>query len=95
MSWSGDRGGITTVVIQEGAEDAKIDSKSMDYLFAGLTRCTDIQGLENINTSNTVSMKYAFQNDSSLEELDLTTFTSQRVADATGMFDTCSKLRRV
>lgn len=57
-----------------------------------ITTLTDIQGIENLNTSEVTNMSYMFTSCSALTRLDLSGFDTAKVTDMSYMFSRCSNL---
>ena len=60
--------------------------------FQNCSALTDIQGIQNLNTSEVTNMNYMFHNCRSLITLDLSGFDTQKVDEMYHMFFNCSKL---
>lgn len=60
--------------------------------FSGCTNLTNIEGIENLNTSNVTYMNEMFDQCSNLETLDLSHFNTERVTTMAQMFYGCTKL---
>ncbi|EMW5404061.1 BspA family leucine-rich repeat surface protein, partial [Enterococcus faecalis] len=69
---------IGTVVAPENSEN----------LFANMTDCSSIEGLENLNTSNAINMSNMFFNCTSLISIDTSNFDTSKVTNMSGMFET-------
>ena len=65
------------------------------YWFNGLTNLEEIEGLENLITSEVTNMQSLFQNCQSLTTLDLSTFDTQNVTDMSYMFWGCRNLQHI
>lgn len=63
----------------------------MNYAFSGCSSLTEINGLENLDTSNVISMRYTFS-DTSLESLDLSKWNVSNVTDIRDMFNHSQQL---
>ena len=63
--------------------------------FDGCEKLTEIQGIENLNTSEVTDMSVMFQNCHSLETLDLSSFKTSKVTSMHGMFFNCGNLKSV
>ena len=61
----------------------------------GLTKMTDIEGLENLNTAHVTNMLSMFAECASLTSLDLTMFNTAKVTDMGYMFSGCSALTTI
>ena len=65
-------------------------------LFEGFSSVTQINGLENLHTSNlTYEFKSAFKNCTSLQEIDITNFDLSSVRFINELFKNCSSLKSV
>ena len=73
----------------------KIHSKSMYELFAGYKNVTKINGIKNIDTSETIVMSDMFKGCSSLTSLDINNFNTSNVIYMDGMFGGCSSLTQM
>ncbi len=60
--------------------------------FVNFKNLTQIEGIENLNTENVMSMRDMFNGCSSLISLDVTNFNTAKVTDMRYMFYSCSKL---
>ena len=78
---------ITKVVIEE-----EINPLSCDFYFYCLTALTEIENIENINTSDATSMMGMFAACTSLKMLDLSSFNTDKVTNMVGMFMACQAL---
>mgnify|MGYP004640175071 CR=1 FL=1 len=74
------------------AADGGVVASSGYYLFAYYTNCTEIQGLNKLNTSKVTDMGDMFYNCSSLTTLDVSNFDTSKVTDMSYMFYNCSSL---
>lgn len=63
--------------------------------FSGFTALTEINGLENLDTSKAVSMKEMFYNCPELKALDLSGFNTEKVTRMDFMFKNCSDLTTI
>ena len=63
--------------------------------FQDCSALTDIQGIQNLNTTEVTNMGYMFYNCSNLTSLDLSGFDTQRVSEMNSMFFGCSKLTTI
>ncbi|MBQ6434100.1 MAG: BspA family leucine-rich repeat surface protein [Bacteroidaceae bacterium] len=68
---------------------------SLFYWFNGQTSLEEIEGLENLITSEVTDMQSLFQNCQSLTTLDLSTFDTQNVTDMSFMFWGCRNLQHI
>jgi len=62
------------------------------YLFAGLINLTNIDGLANLDVSNVTNLRYLFQGDKQLQQIDFGQNNFSRVQSFEGMFYDCSAL---
>ena len=85
--WFNDKASVTKVSIID-----KIVPTSMASWFVGYTNLTEIEHIENIDTSEVESMKLMFAGCSSLTSLDLSSFDTSNVIDMNNMFYQCNKL---
>ena len=65
------------------------------FWFDGMSKLTEIEGLNYLNTSNVKRMAYMFNECSSLISLDLSHFDTSKVTDMEGMFRNCSGLKEL
>ena len=63
--------------------------------FNDCSALTDIQGIQNLNTTEVTNMGYMFYNCSNLTSLDLSGFDTQKVSEMNDMFFGCSKLTTI
>lgn len=56
---------------------------------------TEIEGLENLNTSNVIYMESMFSNCKSLKRIDVSHFSTENVRDFQDMFSWCSSLENI
>ncbi|MDD7028636.1 MAG: BspA family leucine-rich repeat surface protein, partial [Prevotellaceae bacterium] len=63
--------------------------------FTDCSALTDIQGIQNLNTTEVTNMGGMFYNCSNLTSLDLSGFDTQRVSEMNSMFFGCSKLTTI
>ncbi len=73
----------------QGTNGIKANEDS-SWLFQGFTNVTKIEGLENLDTSNVINMKYMFCNMTNLQELDLSSFDTSNVTNMSEMFQGCN-----
>jgi len=81
---------IKKVIIKD-----KIAPKNTSYWFCGCTNLTEIDGIENLNTSNVTNMKSMFYCCYSLPNLDVSNFDTENVTDMSNMFDTCYRFTTI
>ena len=87
------RNNIMTVVFEPSFSDAR--PTSMRAWFYSFTKLTDIQGLNNLNTSEVTNMYQTFYHCSALTSLDLSTFNTSKVTTMYDMLDGCTGLTTV
>ncbi len=61
-------------------------NEDSSYLFADFTNVTNIDGLENIDTSNVKNISYMFTNMASLQEIDLSTWNTSKLTNMSALF---------
>ncbi len=91
--WEKVKEDITTVVID--ASFAKARPVTMRGWFVSMPNLTSINGLENLNTSEVVSMDVMFAGSKKLTTLDLSHFDTGKVTDMSQMFAECEALTSV
>ncbi len=91
--WKDYAGQIKKVIINDNFSGTLWDQ--LCYWFANMTSLTEIEGLENLNTSGTVLMLNMFQNCKSLKSLDLSTFDTSECIDFSFMFKGCENLEEL
>ena len=74
------------------AADGNIIASSGGYLFAHHTNCTEIQGLNKLDTSKVINMYDMFYGCSSLTSLNVSNFDTSKVTNMSYMFEFCSSL---
>ena len=95
---------IEKAVVDESMKDAY--PASLKWMFFGgvdlingqnyyLMKLATIEGLENLNTTNVLSMEEMFMYCTSLTSLDLSSFNTSDVENMNGMFYLCSRLESV
>ena len=67
----------------------------LDSLFANFTELESIEGLENIDTSNVLSMNWTFSHCHSLEYLNLTNWNTSNVKHMCCTFNCCKSLEHI
>ncbi len=73
----------------------EIHPVNMRHWFANCSKLTEIQHIENLNTSDVTSMASLFYNCSSLKELDVSHFKTDNVVDGFFLFNGCSELENL
>lgn len=86
------RKAVTKIVFDESFKDAKPQSL---YRWFALPNLTAIEGLENLNTSETTNMKELFTGAENLESIDLSCLNTAKVTDIRELFERCYKLKSV
>ena len=93
---------VTKAVIDPSMKDAELTSMKNMFFGGfdpetfdtyGLNYMTEIEGLENLNTSEVTDMKDMFYLCQELTSLDLSTFDTHNVTDMEGMFENCTRLK--
>ena len=93
---------VTKAVIDPSMKDAELTSMKNMFFGGfdpetfdtyGLNYMTEIEGLENLNTSEVTDMKDMFYLCQELTSLDLSTFDTHKVTDMEGMFNNCTGLK--
>lgn len=92
-SWHSNRSEVTRVVFDKSFASAR--PTDCDSWFIDFKKLTTIDGIENLNTSNTVFMESMFEGCSQLTSLDLSTFDTQNVQCMDYMFYGCSNLTTI
>ena len=91
--WLDERQSVTRVVFDPSFVQAR--PKSCYCWFFECEKLTDIEGMENLNTSEVTSMDYMFYSCSSLTSLDLSGFDTQKVMYMGYMFKYSDKLQSI
>ena len=89
--WKDYADSITKAVINDDISGIQA-FESTAYLFAGLYKLTEIEGIDKIDTSNVVDMQHMFDGCQSLTNLDLSSFNTTCVENMNSMFLDCQKL---
>ncbi len=76
----------------QGTNGIKANEDS-SYLFNGFTKVIQIEGLENIDTSNVINMEAMFSTMSNIQDLDLSSFSTSNVKNMNYMFQGSNKLK--
>lgn len=90
QDWNDHAAEIKKVVFKAGFRD-EIHTTCSNW-FYGCTNLTNIEGIENLNTSYVKNMSGMFALCSNLETLDLSHFNTERVTTMAQMFYGCTKL---
>ena len=85
---------ITTVLFDDSFKQMT-DLVSTAYWFKGFSKLTIISGLENLNTHEVIDMSSMFDDCSSLQKIDLSTFNTENVENMQGMFIECESLTSI
>ena len=91
--WQSHSSEVTRVVFDKSFASAR-PTNCVEW-FRNFTKLTTIDGIENLNTSNTESMRAMFYGCSQLTSLDLSTFDTQNVNLMDYMFYGCSNLTTI
>ena len=89
-AWHSINKNVKKVVFRRGFADMRPNSTCA--WFAGMTSLTDIEGMENLNTSEVTTMNSMFMRCSALASVDLSNFNTSRVTNMESMFSSCSSL---
>lgn len=89
--WESEAQNITKIVIPKPISAGK----SVSSLFANLTSLTEIEGLENLDVSNTAYFDNLFSGCSSLTSVDISSWDTSNAESQGAMFSECSKLSNV
>ena len=89
-SWQSHSSEVTRVVSDKSFASAR--PTDCTNWFKRFRKLTTIEGIENLNTSNTVFMTSMFEGCSQLTSLDLSAFDTQNVKRMESMFFRCSQL---
>ena len=73
----------------------EVAPRSTRYWFVDFIRCSNINNLNLLDTSNVVTMSYMFDNCESLTSLDLSSFDTSNVTDMSYMFNYCENLQYI
>ena len=94
-SWNYDavRNTCTKVVFDESFAEAR--PKSLYQWFSLMTKLEEIDGIQNLNTSEVTNMGLTFLSCISLQSLDLSGFDVSQVSNTTAMFNGCSSLSTI
>ena len=85
-----DLGEVTRVVFEPSF--ASVRPKSLRRWFNGFSGMTNIERIENLNTSEVTDMAMTFSNCSSLQSINLLYFITTKVKNMNSMFTGCSSL---
>ncbi len=87
--------GSYSSLIKKAKVEERISPTSTEAYFVGLSAITEVEGLENIDTSNVTDMFRMFNTCTNLVSLDLSNFDTSNVQRMQGMFYNCSHLTDV
>ena len=68
------------------------NATDLSSMFYGCQNLTQIEGIQNLNTSEVTNMRNMFANCTNLNSLDVSNFDTQNVTDMSGLFKDCNKL---
>ncbi len=91
--WTDKNSTITKIIFDASFADAR--PTITQAWFDGCEILTEIQGIENLNTSEVTTMSTMFQGCHSLTSIDLSNFKTGKATSMHGMFWGCSKLKTV
>ena len=83
----------TKVVFKESFK--QVTPKSCQYWFYNFKKLTEIEGLENLNTSQVEDMDFMFDGCKLLVTLNVSNFDVTKVASAASVFKECSNLKTI
>lgn len=84
---------VTKAVFDASFKDAR--PTSCAYWFYWMDELTDIEGIDNLNTSQVTNMRNMFLGCSNLSNIDVSHFETANVTDMSNMFWRCSKLSSI
>ena len=84
---------VKKVVIEESFADFK--PKTCNRWFFQCTNLAEIEGLNNINSSELNDMSYMFYQCKALESIDFSKFDAQNVTNMASLFEQCEKLETI
>ena len=93
--WHESLGSITKVEILEGEDNAILTPSKMTYLFAGLCKLENVDGLSYIDTSTVKDMNHLFHDDQSITSLDLSSFNTSQATNMSALFQDTYKLENI
>lgn len=91
--WTENNSNTTRVVFDSSFATARPERTSR--WFSGFYRLTSIQGIENLNTSETKDMSCMFEGCNDLETLDVSHFDTHQATTLNNMFRYCSSLMQL
>ena len=68
---------------------------STDYWFYNCTGLATINGIANLKTDNVTTMQYMFYKCEALEEIDLSSFNTEKLTSTSNMFAGCTNLKTI
>lgn len=83
---------ITQSRIKTAIIETQISPTSYENFFSNLYNLTEIQNIDNIDTSNAFDLSFMFRNCHSLTSLDVSHFDTRNAILMSGMFDGCSSI---
>ena len=86
-------GSVKKVVVSPDFQSAR--PKSLNRWFCGMNSLTEIEGLENLNTSETTNMNSTFHGCKGLTTLDVRGFIMRKVSNTSAMFGDCTALTTI
>ena len=92
-SWLENSNDITKVIFDASFINVRPNT-TLEW-FNGCDKLTEVQGLENLNTSEVTNMRTMFQNCRSLTNIDLSHFNTSKVTSMSAMFWGCSNLKTI
>lgn len=87
------RGTLKHVVFESSF--SQISPQYTSSWFQGCSALEDVQGMQNLNTSSTITMGYMFDGCASLRAIDLSHINSTKIKSIERMFQGCSSLESV
>lgn len=91
--WNAIKDACTKVVFEPSFADLR--PKSLYGWFTGFTKLKEIEGIENLNTSEVEDIDFMFENCESLETIDVSGFDVSKINSFRQMFSHCSKLTTI
>ena len=82
---------VKKIIITSGTKTGT----STEQMFRNMTNLTEIQGLNNLDTSKSTTMRCMFLDCKSLTSLDVSNFNTANVTDMISMFNGCSNLTSI
>lgn len=91
--WKNEKANITEVVFMPSFSKAR--PTSTRSWFEGMTKLSNIEGMENLNTSEVTTMSYMFYNCQSLKSIDLEFLDTHNTTQMNNMFQYCTALEKI